>query len=80
MRPTRARARISLALIHLSLLALTLSSTSTALAQQTAIEEEAFVELIRTGDIEAATQQFRAFRAANPDGQLFRATTLNGLG
>ncbi|MCL7983756.1 MAG: CocE/NonD family hydrolase [marine benthic group bacterium] len=80
MRSTGARARISLSLVCLSLLTITLFSTSSTLAQQAAPGEEDFVELIRTGGIAAATERFRVFREANPEGQIFRARTLNDLG
>ena len=49
-------------------------------AQQAVPTEEEFVEIVRTQGVEAATEMFRAFREANPEGQIFPATTLNGLG
>lgn len=51
-----------------------------AYAQQTVPTEEEFVQVIRTQGVEAAAEQFRAFRKANPERQIFPATTLNGLG
>jgi len=50
------------------------------LAQQSVPSEEEFVEIIRTEGVEAATERFRVFRRANPDGQIFPPTALNGLG
>jgi putative CocE/NonD family hydrolase len=66
---------------------LTVATTTAALpyplaahAQQTAPTEEEFIAIIRTEGVEAATQQIRALRATDPDGQIFPPTTLNGLG
>jgi len=52
----------------------------TAHAQQTAPTEEAFVRIIRTQGVEAATEKFRAFKEANPEAQIFPVLALNGLG
>ena len=76
MRPSRTRCMNLLTVAITSALLIPVA----AHAQQTAPTEEEFVQTIRDEGVEAATTQFRAFRAANPEGQIFPATTLNGLG
>ena len=80
MRLTRPRSRLP------STLTLSIAVTTALLgplavhAQQAEPTEEEFVQLIRTEGVEAATEQFRAFRRVDPDGQIFPPTALNGLG
>jgi putative CocE/NonD family hydrolase len=60
--------------------AVVLSVPSGMRAQESDPIGEDFVTIVRTDGIGAATEAFRAFRAADPDGRMFPATTLNGLG
>ncbi len=76
MRMTRTRCMTLLTVAITSAILCPLSAT----AQQTTPTEEEFVQIIRTEGVETAIQQFRAFRQANPEGQIFLATALNGLG
>jgi len=70
------RARILIVIASTSALLFPLAAP----AQQPEPTEAEFVQTIRDGGIETATAQFRAFRNARPDRQIFAATTLNRLG
>ena len=80
MRPTPVRFRRPVSISLTIGLVTVLLGPLSAGAQQAVLTEDEFVEVIRTEGIEVASEQFRAFRTANPDGQIFPPTALNGLG